>query len=150
METIEKKKNRNKPFEIIEVSKSELTSKLFEDVLFLQLAEAGAMDINAGTFSLVKPDGKLYRINFIKGDICYQDVEDAFPAMKTWNFALCGNGGAASDGWFYFYMGVGCHLVIHESVHEAFCSWRDRREGKAKYPVRIWQSFAAEFLGLQE
>jgi hypothetical protein len=136
--------------ETIEISKAELKRELFEDVLFLQLAEAGAMDINAGTFSLVKPDGKMYRINFIKGDICYQDIEDAFPVMKTWNFALCGNGGAASDGWVYFYMGMGCHLVIHESVHEAFCRWRDRGEGKAKYPVRIWQSFAEKILGIQE
>ena len=63
------------------------------------------MGIN-GDFSVcvVKPDGRLYRISILNGDISFEDIKEAFPAMKTWNFGLCGNGGKVSDGWFYFYI----------------------------------------------
>ena len=136
--------------ETIEISKAELKSELFEDVLFFQLSESGAMDIDAGTVCVVKPDGKLYRINFLKGDICYADIKEAFPTMKMWNFGVCGNGGEASEGWCYFYIGLGCHLVIHESVYEEFCAWRDGGESKAKKPVRWWKSFAEKFVNKQD
>ena len=136
--------------ETIEISKAELKSELFEDVLFFQLSEAGAMSGEAGTVCVVKADGKQYRINFIKGDICYADIKEAFPTMKTWNFGLCGNGGAASEGWYYFYIGLGNHLVIHESVYEEFSAWRDRGESQAKKPVMWWRSFAEEFVSKQD
>ena len=136
--------------ETIEVSKAELNSELFEDVLFFQLSESGAMDSDAGTVCVVKSDGKLYRISFLNGEISFEDIKDAFPTMKTWNFGLCGNGGVVSDGWLYFYIGLGCHLVIHESVYEEFCAWRDRGESKAKKPVRWWRSFAEKIVNKQD
>ncbi len=136
--------------ETIEISKSELKSELFEDVLFLQFTEAGAMDIDVGTVCVVKPDGQLYRINFLNGDISFEDIKDAFPIMNMWKFGLCGNGGEASDGWRYFYIGLGSHLVINESVYEEFCAWRDRGESKAKKPVRWWKSFAEKFVNKQD
>ena len=75
--------------ETIEISKAELKRELFEDVLFVQLNEAGAMDRDAGTVCVVKPDGKFYRISFVKGDISLRDIEEAFPAMREWNFGVC-------------------------------------------------------------
>ena len=136
--------------ETIEISKAELKSELFEGVLFVQLNEAGAMDSEAGTVCIAKRDGKLYRISFCKGDIRLTDIEEAFPVMREWNFGVCGNGSTVSDGWFYFDIGLGCHLVIHESVYEEFCAWRDRGESKAKKPVRWWRSFAEEFVNKQD
>ena len=135
--------------ETIEISKAELNSELFEDVLFFELSESGAMGFDEGAVSVVKSDGKLYRINFLKGDICFADIKEAFPTMETWNFGLCGNGGVASEGWRYFYIGLGCHLVIHEAVHEEFCAWRDRGESQAPKPVRWWRSFAEKFINKQ-
>ncbi len=134
--------------ETIEISKAELKSELFEGVLFVQFNEAGAMDSEAGTVCIAKRDGKLYRISFCKGDIRLTDIEEAFPAMREWNFGVCGNGSTVSDGWFYFYIGLGCHLVIHESVYEGFCEWRD--DFKIKKPVRWWRSFAEQIVNKQD
>ena len=136
--------------ETIEISKAELNRDLFEGVLFFQFNEAGAMDVDEGTVCVVKPDGRLYRISILNGDISFEDIKEAFPAMKTWNFGLCGNGGKVSDVWFYFYIGLGCHLVIHESVYEEFCAWRDRGESKAQKPVRWWRSFAEKIVNKQD
>ena len=137
--------------ETIEITKAELKRELFEDVLFVELNEAGAMALDAGTVFVFKADGKQYRMNFCKGDISLNDIIEAFPTMRVWNFGLCGNGSTVSDGWHYFYIGLGCHLVTHESVYEGFCAWRtDRGEDKAKKPVRWWRSFAEEIVNKQD
>ena len=134
--------------ETIEISKAELKSELFEDVLFVQFAEGGAMGADAGTVCVVKPDGKLYRISLCKWDISLRDIKDAFPTMEKWNFGVCGNGGTASVGWRYLYIGLGNHLVIHESVYEEFCDMRENAQ--RKLPLWAWKYYAEQIVNKQD
>jgi hypothetical protein len=73
-----------------------------------------------GDFYFITRSGGFYGFNYLYDDIELNDIYPLFPTLAQCRFGLFGQGNSLPAGWEYFYLGVGRHLVIEESVFPDF------------------------------
>lgn len=105
--------------DIIQVKKEDMNVNLFKDVLFFMVAEGGAMG-EMGAINFVKPNGKLYHLNYLWGDIKFEEVMDCFPTLTQCFFGICGIDSEVPAGWNYVNLGAGNHLIVSDTVYPQF------------------------------
>ena len=105
--------------ELVCVDKKNLKRTPFHKAAFIMYKEPGAMG-ERGVIYFITWDKELYGFSYINGDITLEDVLPLWPDLASCRFAIFGKGSRVPDGWHYLYTGTGTHLVIEDSVYEAF------------------------------
>ena len=101
------------------VSKAELTAALFEDVLFFQIANEGAMGV-PGEVVWITASGESFCCNYCFGEITLADIIHVFPPLGKCCFGIFGTDTILPKGWDYVYIGMGNHLLIASCVYKEF------------------------------
>ena len=105
--------------DVIEINKGNINDNSFKNILFCMFAEGGAMG-DMGAIYLVQAEGKLYRLNYIWGDVKYEEILDKFPPLAECEFGLFGRDSRVPTGWNYVDLGAGNHLMVHDRVYPEF------------------------------
>ena len=105
--------------EIKEIDKANLTKKLFDDVMFFQIAEGGAMG-EAGGVVFINENGESFHLNYCEGDITFSDLLLVFQTLENCYFGFFGMGAVVPEGWNYADLGMGNHLLIASPVYDEF------------------------------
>ena len=105
--------------EIKEIDKASLTKKLFDNVMFFQIAEGGAMG-EAGGVVFINANGESFHFNYCEGDITFSDMLLVFNILENCYFGFFGMGAVVPEGWNYADLGMGNHLLIASSVYDEF------------------------------
>lgn len=105
--------------EPIQICKKDLSKDLFENILFFMFAEGGAMG-EMGAVNFIKNDGKLYHLNYLWGDVKFEEVLELFPTLAKCDFGNFGLDSKIPDGWTYVNLGAGNHLIIKNEIYPKF------------------------------
>lgn len=105
--------------ELIRIKREDLHRSMFRDVVFLMFAEPGAM-VGGGDLRFITREGKFYGFNYLRDDIEPEDIRKLFPAFREFRFGAFGKNTRLPEGWQYWYLGVGRHLAVEESVCPEF------------------------------
>ncbi len=142
------------------MSDRDLEKAFFKDVFIFSLAEPYAMGVG-GFIEFINEKGEFKRFNYMNGDVEYEDIKEAFPALKgcKWNGPIPGEktwgeeyvlyvSGTqpdlvtrVNDGWHHMYLGFGNHLVVREDKWDEF----EKLISACKDPIDIygdWQDYA--------
>ncbi len=112
---------------IIPVGDADVPGLLGADIVAFQFAEPGAMGWHGGVF-FVTSGKKVYRTCYLQHSpysgvsaaMSMDNLKAVFPPLKEFSPGLMGRGGRHPDGWRYTYLGAGNHLLVKESLSEAF------------------------------
>ena len=105
--------------ELIQLTRTNISKELFDDVVFMLYAYSGAM-VEGGAVRFVTRSGKCCRFNYLRDDLDLDDIIPYFPVLTQCHFTVFGKGSTVPEGWHYMYVGTGNHLIFAESVRERF------------------------------
>ena len=108
--------------EAIELCNADLNKATFKNTMFFSYAEGGAMGEPGGIYFFVE-SGELYHLNYVFGDVDMRKVKEFFPVLAECKFGIFGIGSVVPMGWHYIDLGMGNHLIVHDKMFEAFCSY---------------------------
>lgn len=105
--------------EPVELCNADLKKSIFKDVMFMSIAEGGAMG-EPGAIWFYQKSGVLYHCNYAFGDIKIDKVEKLFPTIANCEFGMFGLDSSVPEGWNYVNLGMGNHLIVNDSVYGRF------------------------------
>ncbi|MBO5868226.1 MAG: hypothetical protein J6Q54_04895 [Oscillospiraceae bacterium] len=105
--------------ELIRIDKKNLKRTPFHKAAFIMYKEPGAMGEN-GVIYFITWDKELYGFSYISVDITLEDVLPLWPDLANCRFGVFGKGTVVPRGWRYIYTGTGTHLLVEESMYDAF------------------------------
>ena len=97
----------------------ELEDGILTDVMFFKIAEGGAMG-TPGEVIWVRGNGESYCFNYCYGKIPLGELMKRFQPLRECCFGIFSMGVAIPKGWEYVNLGMGNHLLVAETVFEAF------------------------------
>lgn len=89
-------------------------------------AEPGACGAG-GEIIIIDKEGRLFRLNFVRGDMSKGQIEELCPLITSTVFHLFGQGDTPPAGWVPIYLGLGNHLCVSEEFYPLFAE-----EGRAR------------------
>lgn len=105
--------------EPVELCNADLKKSTFEDVMFMYVAEGGAMGEPGAVWFYVKT-GEVYHFNYVFGDVKISKVEKLFPVLANCEFGIFGLDSSVPEGWNYVNLGMGNHLIVNDAVYDRF------------------------------
>lgn len=84
-------------------------------------AEPGACGAG-GEIIIVNKEGKLFCLNFIRGDMSEEQIEELCPVITSTVFHLFGQGDTPPAGWIPIYLSLGNHLCVSEEYYPSFAA----------------------------
>lgn len=105
--------------ETIKLCNADLNETIFKNVMFLSLAEDGAMG-EPGDVCFYGRSGESYQFNYIWGDVEMTKVKKFFPPLSECAFGMFGLDSKAPQGWNYVNLGMGNHLIVNDEVYGRF------------------------------
>ena len=132
----------------IQYKKFDVNAIEYSNIVFLSLAEAGAMGSPGEIVVASKRDGvsEWYAFNYLI-DIPGFEVTEFLPLLKNFDCGVFGDVSGVSDGWNYFNLGAGNHLFVAQNAYAFFAA---KVESLAiKHPAllyRMWKNIACEIL----
>ena len=97
----------------------DLKKILFEDAVFMSIAEEGAMG-NPGSVWFYLKTGVVYHFNYVFDDVELNEVEKLFPILANCRFGIFGLDSSVPEGWNYVNLGMGNHLIVNDVVYDKF------------------------------
>ena len=101
---------------IIEITKENLATIRYEDVVAMTIAEGGAMG-EANGFYVAMKNYDLYHTNFGNSQVTQEQLYETFPLLKTFN-CFFGEAGGLNGEWEYFNMGFGNYLIVRQEYYD--------------------------------
>ena len=117
------------------LSKNNYKNYIPLDIIAVSFAEGGAMGC-PGNVEIVTFDQQLFSFNYCYGDMDENDIYKICPELQECSFGPF-NRHTIPDGWKYYYLGFGNHLIINGRV----CWDFDRVKGDDIDDVELYQSW---------
>ena len=89
------------------------------DPVAYSFAEPGACG-SGGEIIIISNDGMSFCLNFVRGDMNKEQIEELCPIITSTEFYLFGQGDTPPAGWIPIYLGLGNHLCISEDYFPQF------------------------------
>ena len=84
-------------------------------------AQPGACG-SGGEIIIINNRGKLFCLNYVRGDMSKEQIEELCPVITSTVFHIFGQGDAPPAGWIPIYLGLGNHLCVSEEYYPAFAA----------------------------
>lgn len=128
--------------ETIKLCSADLNETVFKNVMFLSLAEDGAMG-EPGEVCFYVRSGEAYHFNYIWGDVDMRKVEKLFPLLSECVFGMFGLDSEVPQGWNYVNLGMGNHLIVNDAVYGRFMELLGAVE-ESSVVYGKWRGFAEQ------
>jgi len=113
--------------EVIVVGHEDVQGLIGLDIIAVQIAEAGAMGYMGGVFIVTEDTHVFFTRLLGKGnyegshaEMSDDDIERIVPFLSGFRPGLLGRGGKYPEGWHYYYLGMGNHLLIMSAYQGRF------------------------------
>ena len=84
-------------------------------------AEPGACG-TGGEIIIIDKASKLFRLNFVRGDMTKEQIEELCPIITSTGFHVFGQGDTPPTGWVPVYLGLGNHLCVSKEYYHLFAT----------------------------
>ena len=108
---------------VIVLTKDNITTVNYEDVVAITIAEGGAMG-EPNAFHAVLKDLTHFYINLGEADFDRKIFFKTFPLMETFR-CFCANVDRLDDGWKWYNMGFGNYLLVRKKYSNNTCDRND-------------------------
>lgn len=121
----------------VELEKEKIKTIPFEEARYFMMAEPNAMG-KPGEAEIVLNDMTSYTFNYVYNDISFLDFAKDFPEIKEFEYGVVvGAEYMEMNGWSYFHLSSGNHLMVHKSLRDRFVSYFNKTDP----PVYIYQNW---------
>ena len=73
-----------------------------------------------GAICFYTEDGNFYHLNYVFDDVKLDKVKKYFPVLKECDFGMFGLDSSVPEGWNYYNLGMGNHLIVNSCVNDRF------------------------------
>jgi len=123
-----------------------------ENVVFMSIAESGAMGSPGGVIFAVYAENqvKWFDFNYLYGDNI-EEIWSLMPALSNMKVVGIGKVEGLDESWKYVDLGAGNHLFVRGDVYQKFISEVKRRKltGRGKL-YRPWPNIVEDILNKEE
>ena len=134
--------SRREPYSIHFIKRSRLEEYSRLDIVAYLFSWPDTI-ASSGDVDIITSEGNYFRINYLHGDISYDDLLKVIPSLDTsidemrpWNFAE-----ENIKGWYWFEVRSRCWLRVHESIWDAFFKYAVKFNGHLD---SLWSSIVGQ------